>query len=98
MYFERRNDGRYQSATNDGRVIVCENELEAMACAELHCGIMRLLGHDCRVGDFIHLSDDVERSDTEPKIEKKRVIFRIDTEVEYLGDTVIGGIKEKALA
>lgn len=77
-------NGLYTAVANDGRVIGFEDRDEAVACAKLHCGIMRLLGHDVSVEDYI---PSEKKATTAPApMQKKSVRIRIDTDVEFLGN------------
>lgn len=68
------NNGSYEALTTDGRIIGFKNRDEAVACAELHCGIMRLLGHEKSLKDCF--PDAVEQTEKKAVFEKKTVKFR----------------------
>lgn len=88
------NNGSYEALTTDDRIIGFKNRDEAVACAELHCGIMRLLGHEKSLKDFF--PDAVEQTEKKAVFEKKTVKFRV-----YKGEYIVDGTslkKKKALA
>lgn len=77
-------NGLYTAVANDGKVISFEDRDEAVACAKLHCGIMRLLGHDVSVEDYI--PSEKKATPAPVTMQKKSVRIRIDTDVEFLGN------------
>ena len=79
-------NGLYTAVANDGRVIGFKDRSEAVACAKLHCGIMRLLGHDVSIEDYIPSEKKAAPEPAPAPMQKKSVRIRIDTDVEFLGN------------
>ena len=84
----RKEKGRHEAVTSDGKIIHFEDAAEMLACAELRDSLLVLVGREPESAALFMQSSPVGASIARPN---KTVIIRIDTETEYVG-------KEKAFA
>ena len=95
----RKEKGRYEGVTSGGQVVPFDSGAEMLACAELRSELLRLVGREPeeQISLMQNAKCKVQREEeTAPK--KKRVRIRIDSEVEYIGNSEFAWQKEKAFA
>ena len=91
----RKEKGRYEGVTSDGKIVPFENGAEMVACAELRAELLRLVGREsegveCRAQVKAN-NPSVSRADSSLCTkEPKKVRFTIDSETEYLDDATRG--------